>query len=53
MQVEPAKIIEETSEYVRPERVNKRPKLMTATEWRWWWLATYIEIYCFFLWTNF
>ena len=29
---------EETSGYVRPERVNKWPNSMTDTWWWWWWL---------------
>jgi len=27
----------ETSGYVRPERVNKRPNSMTDIWWWWWW----------------
>ena len=31
---------EETSRYVRPERVNRRPNSMTDIWW-WWWLSKY------------
>ena len=37
---------EETSTYVRPERVNKLPNSMTDIWWWWWWWWWWCILYC-------